>query len=113
MKTFSDIYKPPFKTDDIGLYVRASNGVKAFTIAAKDPKKEADNLVELLNGTGGVKYKDVMLYGDTKIITSNASVLVTRGFGHLIGTEKLQLEDAFRVQDEFINWVMNTVCENQ
>lgn len=103
---FKEVYYPPFSTDDAGIYIKSANGVKAFTVAANDPKKEADNIVAILNDKGGDKYTDLMVFGDHKIITSHASVLVTRGLGHLIGSEKMLLEDAFRLQDEFIKWTI-------
>ena len=103
---FREVYYPPFSTDEMGLYIKSANGVKAFTVAANDPKKEADNIVAVLNDNGGEKYTDLMIFGDCKIITSHASVLVTRGLGHLIGSEKMLLEDALRLQDEFIKWTI-------
>ena len=103
---FREIYFPPFSTDETGLFIRSANGVKAFTVAANDPKKEADNVVAVLNDTGGEKYADLMIFGDCKIITRHASVLVTRGLGHLIGSQNMLLEDAYRLQDEFMEWVI-------
>jgi len=108
---FNKVYIPPFSTDDIGLYVKSSNGVKAFTIAANNPKEEADNLVALLNGTGGNKYKDIMIYGGCKLVTSNASVFVTRGFGYLLGIENLSVEEAVQTQDDFIKWIIEKIKE--
>lgn len=108
---FRKIWTPPFHVTDDGIYIKASNGVKAFTVAANSPKEEAENIVALLNDEGGEKYKDILLFGDNKIITSHASVLVTRGFGHLIGSEKLPLEEAYATQDEFTNWVVEKLKE--
>jgi hypothetical protein len=108
---FAKVYKPPFHTDEAGLFIKASNGVKAFTVAAIDPKEEADNMVALLNDEGGKKYRKVMLFGGDKIVTSDASVFVTRGYGYLIGNENLSPEDAFKVQDDFIHWVLNKITD--
>ena len=103
---FMKVYTPPFKVTDDGLFIKASNGVKAFTVAAKNPVEEATNIVLLLNGEGGEKYDNILLFGGNKIITSHASVLVTRGFGELIGNEKLSLEEAYQTQDDFTDWVI-------
>lgn len=103
---FREIYCPPFKVTDGGIYIKASNGVKAFTIAAKNIEEEAKNIVLLLNDEGGEKYDSTMLFGDAKIVTSHASVLITRGFGYLIGTLKLSVENACKIQDEFTDWVI-------
>lgn len=108
---FKDIYSPPYKTDDMGLYIKSANNVTSFTIAANNPKEEADNIVAVLNGTGGKKYKHLMLYGGHKIVTSNASVLITRGLGHLLGIEGMTLEEAYKTQDEFIEWTMKQLQE--
>ena len=108
--SFEDIYKAPFSTDKYGLYVKSSNGVKAFTVAADNPKEEADNMVALLNGEGGTKYKKTFVMGE-KIVTSNASVFITRGWGNLIGVEKLSPEDACKIQDEFISHVISKIKE--
>jgi len=103
---FREVYTPPFKVTDGGIFIKAANGVKAFTVAAKNLEEEANNVVRVLNDEGGEKYDAVMTFGDNKIITSHASVLVTRGFGHLIGSANLSLEEAFKTQDEFIEWVV-------
>ena len=108
---FTEIYKPPFKADDLGVYVISSNGVKTFTVAANNPKEEADNVAALLNDEGGTKYKKLMLYGDHKIVTSNAFVLITRGFGHIIGREGMTLEEGYKVQDDFISWAMDKLID--
>ena len=103
---FREIYTPPFKVTDGGIFIKAANGVKAFTVAAKNLEEEATNIVRILNDEGGDKYDAVMTFGDNKIVTSHASVLVTRGFGHLIGNEKLSLEEAIKTQDDFTEWVV-------
>lgn len=103
---FKKIWKPPFTTDADGIFIKSADGVKTFTLAANNPKNEADNIVALLNDEGGEKYEDVLLFGDHKIITSHASVLITRGIGHLIGSEKLALGEAYETQDKFIEWVI-------
>jgi hypothetical protein len=105
---FKKVYKPPFVTDDIGLYIKTSDGVKSFTVAANDPKKEADNIVALLNDEGGEKYDEIMRLSD-KIVTSHASFLVTRGLGHLLGIEKLSIEEAYQTQDDFVDWVISKI----
>ena len=105
---FKEIYKPPFKVTDDGLFIKASNNVKAFTVAAKNPEEEANNIVSILNDDKGEieKYDSILLFGGNKIITSHASVLVTRGFGELIGNAKLSVEEACKTQDDFIDWVV-------
>ena len=108
---FRKIWIPPFHITDDGIFIKASNGVKAFTLAANNLKEEAENIVALLNDEGGEKYKDILLFGDNKIVTSHASVLVTRGFGHLMSSEKLPLEEAFATQDEFTKWVITKLKE--
>ena len=71
--------------------------------------EEATNVVLLLNGEGGEKYDNILLFGGNKIITSHASVLITRGFGELIGNEKLSLEEAYQTQDDFTDWVIKKI----
>lgn len=106
---YKKVFYAPFSTDDIGLYVRSANGVKAFTIASKNPKKEADNLVKLLNDDGGTKYSKVFLIDGTKILTSEASMLVAREWGHLIGAESLSTDEALQTQNDFIDWVIGKI----
>ena len=108
---FREIWKPPFVVDSDGIFIKASDGVKAFTVAANNPKAEAENIVALLNDNGGEKYKEVLIYGDHKIVTSHASVLITRGFGSLVGITNLSVDDAYKMQDDFIKWVVDKIKE--
>jgi hypothetical protein len=38
-------------------------------------------------------------------------VLITRGIGHLIGRTNLSLGEAYKTQDDFIEWVINKIKE--
>ena len=110
---FKEVYQPPFKMDDCGLYAVCSNGTKAFTAFSNDARKELVRIVDLLNGKGE-KYKkeDIVVEKGAKLMVKGHLIIV-RGWGRLIGFGGLGLsaKEAVKIQDDFINWVVETITE--
>ena len=110
---FKEVYQSPIKMDDYGMYGICSNGTKAFTAFSNDARKELVRIVDLLNGKGE-KYKkeDIVVEKGAKLMVKGHMIIV-RGWGRLIGFGGLGLsaKEAVKIQDDFINWVVETITE--
>ena len=111
--TFKDIYKAPFHTVYDGLYGVSSNGVKTFTGFSLEAQTHIDRIVKILNGEDAPKYKkaDIAVQGAKLCVCGH--IIIVRGWGMLIGTGGFNLsrEDAAKIQDDFINWVLDSITE--
>lgn len=113
--TFNDAWIGPFHYDGWG-YIYDSENTMVFTFECPDDEEElkmhqefANKMVNVLNGLevepiNCIEIQDgVDLYKDGKLIGC------FRGWGHLTGTGAMSLssETAKRLQDSFIEYVMN------
>lgn len=110
---FKEVYQAPFKMDDCGMYGICANDTKAFTAFSSDARKELVKIVDLLNGNGE-KYKkeDIVVEKGPKLMVKGHLIIV-RGWGRLIGFGGLGLsaQEAVKIQDDFVNWVVETITE--
>lgn len=117
---FKDIFKPPFSTDDYGIYMFAKNDVIALEYYSDRTSYDGDilkQLCTLLNGKSNTfKHtikEDVKNANDCFIMLENGDVITVRSWGYLTGVKHLSNKDAAAVQDNFLDWVVNKIKENQ
>ena len=114
--TFKDIYMPPFYVGACKIYGYSKNGEKAFTAFGDAAQAHMTHIISLLNGEKLEKYKkeDISIEKD-KLYVKNAIILI-RGWGKLTGTGEgcyhIAPTDAAKLQDEFIQWVVDMITEN-
>lgn len=116
---FKEVYKSPLR-----LYynrVFTSENKMAFDFHQKYLSRVGDNnvfltkeqqelIVNILNGKSTTKISEVS-YRDYSLYIRDKCIGVLRGWGYLTGSGGLNLppEEAARVQDEFGNWVAETL----
>lgn len=108
MIDFKEVWKAPFRND--GLYIWSFNNVMTATnIAGKKGKKVLQDICDALNGGKISGYKDIEVDGCE--LTINGCLIRIRGWGYLIGIGGLRLkpEEAVKVQDEFINYIVDKI----
>ena len=111
MKTFKDYYKFPLEMDPV--YVRTADGQTAFNWLCRDNEILRQDILDKINGDehlGMVQRTWSVQPGrlGRVICCDGAPVLLPRGWGMLrgIGGYNLDEETAARIQDEFIEYVV-------
>ena len=112
--TFKNIYNPPFKPMNDGFSVSSGSGVKTFTAFAPGAQEHLARAIRILNGETGVeKYNrnDVISQGTKLCICGN--IILVRGWGALtgVGGRHIPREEAAKIQDDFIEWVIDTITK--
>ena len=116
MKTFKDYYKFPLESDSLGVYVWTADGQMAFNWLCRDNEVLRQDVLDKINGdehlgilsivqrTWSVQQSSI----GRVICCDDAPVLLPRGWGMLrgIGGYNLDEETATRIQDEFIDYVV-------
>ena len=116
MKDFKEVFTPPFNFDGVFIY-DAKNRISINALLSDEKTKK---IVSKLNGTSKKKLKGKFLISDvdsTRILfrdgkgTGNVPVLLIRGWGRLTGTGGLFLpeETAVKLQDDFAQWIVETL----
>jgi hypothetical protein len=114
--TFKDVYMPPFYVGGFKIYGFSKNGTKTFTAFGDVAQSHMFNIVDILNGESSEKYnkKDVTVEKDKLYIKGN--LIMVRGWRKLTGTSEgcyhLNHADAAKLQDKFIQWVVDTITED-
>lgn len=110
--TWQDVYQLPLHGDVSSYLWSANNDVMALQFRPSFPKGERGNVLELINGTGGVKLKGVtndgiMFYHDGK------EMFYIRGWGYLTGSGAFNLSHdvAIEIQGGFIDHVLKSISE--
>ena len=116
---FQDIYKIPFKLDGIisGTVWTADNE-EAFNFEEDEYGDELSNevkklIIRKLNGELiHFKLNDLII-DDTDIYYFDRHIITIRGWGHLIGMGGLNIhpDKAKVIQDEFGEWIINTLSK--
>lgn len=108
MKIFKDYYKFPLKSDSLRVYVWTADDQMAFNWCCNLPKETRQEIVDIINGTSNKKSEKEWIVKNNRIYYDDKLVLLTRGWGMLrgIGAYNLDEETAARIQDEFINYVV-------
>lgn len=105
--THKEVWKTPFRVSFP--YIFTSNGKMALTIYDDKPNRILGTICSILNGKGG----SIKTVGRVDPITFliNGAELVVRGWGYLTGVGGLNLpeEEAAKIQDEFSDWIYETL----
>lgn len=117
---FKEVYKLPFKlynytvlTNDMK---RAFDfNIKALLIHLDDvvlSPKQKELIVDKLNGKTTTPIIDVS-YKSPYLYIKDKCIAVVRGWGYLVGTGGLNLpeEEAAKIQDDFGNWIVETLTK--
>ncbi len=113
---YTEVYKGPFVTDLDGLYIKCSDGTEAFSCFSKGAKETSENIVSLLNGNHGKKYRkwQVSIKDDRMFV--DGLIFVVRGWGHLIGTKDgglgLSDKEAVKIQFDFMTYVAKAITSD-
>lgn len=117
---FKDIFKPPFSTDDYGLYVfdKESNICLDYSSDRDDYNPNIlKQLCMLLNEESDTFEYKIAEYvknaTDCFIALENGDTIIVRGWGYLTGVLKLSNKDAGKVQDDFLDWIISKIKESQ
>ena len=117
---FKDIFKPPYSTDDYGLYVfdKDNNICLDYSSYRIDYNPDiTKQLCALLNGesdTFEYKIKEyVKNANDCFIMLKNGDVIIVRTWGYLTGVKHLSNKDVAAVQDSFLDYIVNKIKESQ
>ena len=113
---FKEIYKLPFRVIIDGMCAMSANGVKTFTAFDPASQKELKRIIDILNGDSTFKYDRNSIKAEKDVIYINKeSIVLVRGWGHLTGSGGLGMKpnDAAKLQDEFIEWIINTISEDR
>lgn len=117
---FKDIFKSPFSTDDYGLYVfdKESNICLDYSSDRDDYNPNIlKQLCALLNGESDTFKHKIKEYvknaNDCFVMLENGDVITVRSWGYLTGVKHLSNKDAAKVQDDFLDFVVNRIKESQ
>ena len=115
-KKWTDIWRSPFKYDHYG-YIWEGDNVMTFSVDDLTEENDqwmqefCDNLVKALNGEVCMKYSDLQVKDGCDLYRGEELIGSFRGWGHLTGGLKMKPEEAARVQDEMIEFVMDKIAE--
>ncbi len=107
-KTFRDVWKPPFHTDNEGYktYIWDSEG----TMAMNPNPKLTDEIIDCLNGETLGFLDNPEINNDMEIFDGEVFIGTVRGWGH-VQHQFDTIEEAAKCQDEFAEWIINTLRE--
>lgn len=113
---WTDVWHGPFKYDHYG-YVWDRDNVMVFTVEDlteendKDMQNLCNNIVSVLNKESiNHKYDNLEIKDGCDLYMNNEIVGSFRGWGHLTGGLKLSIDEAIKLQDGLINYVMSGLC---
>lgn len=113
---FKEIYKLPFRIIIDGMCAMSSNNVKTFTAFDPASQVELKRIIDILNGDSTIKYDRNSIRAEKDAIYVNKeSIILVRGWGYLTGSGGLGMNpnDAAKLQDEFIEWIVDTISEDR
>ena len=113
--TFKDVYIPPFRIGMFSIYTHSSNGMKTFTAFGDKAQAHMHHIVGLLNGEVSGKYDKSDVSVDKDKLYVKGCMIMVRGWGALTGSGGYGLNptDAAKIQDDFIQWVVDTITEDK
>ena len=113
---WTDVWKPPFKTDHYG-YVWDRDNVMTFSVdnLTKENNKEmralCDDIVSVLNGESPKrKWERLSIQDGCDLYRGDELLGSFRGWGHLTGGLKLNNHQAAQVQDQLIREVLIAIA---
>ena len=114
--SFTDIWKPPFYCDEYG-YVWDADNVMTFTVynltgrGCDDKQEFCENLVAALNGKECEKYEGLEIKNGCDVYRNGKPIGCFRGWGHLRGSLKLDVDDAAKLQDELADYCLRRMTK--
>ena len=111
---FKEVYKLPFKVVIDGMCAKSSNGVKTFTAFDPASQGELKRIIDVLNGDSNYRYDKKSIKVEKDIIYIGKNIILVRGWGNLTGSGGLGMNsnDAAKLQDDFIKWIVDTISED-
>ena len=113
---FKEVYKLPFKVVIDGMCAISSNGVKTFTAFDSASQGELKRIIDVLNGGSNYRYDKKSIKVEKDIIYIGKNIILVRGWGYLtgqgIGGLGMKPNDAAKLQDDFIKWIVDTISED-
>ena len=116
IQDWKEVWVAPFR-EDFG-YITSFNDVMTFTvdmcIDPEDPKIQGlvNDIIRVLNGDASSrKYSGLQIQDGCDLYWDGNMVGYFRGWGHLTGDGGLHLpaEEAVKIQDQLINFVMDKI----
>ena len=114
MENFKKYYKFPLHADSIGVYVRTIDEEMAlmFTVGLED--NLIQDIVDKLNGNcNRSSLPEWHIKNGTEVWFDDTKVMLIRGWGMLHATGNggygLSKEEAIKIQDEFAEYIVNTL----
>ena len=109
--SFKDVWKGPFKYDGWS-YIWASNNVMAFMFDDNIDDSFCFNFAKLLSDKSNEKISSKLEIRDgCDLYMDDVYIGCFRGWGHLCGNLNLTLEEAEKIQDDFINDCLKKIKE--
>lgn len=113
---WQDVYQLPLHLDKYGGYAWSANGTMALQFEYSDAeekfrvvRKRAREIVDCINGVKPLEPLGAWtLHQSTDFALDGKYVFRVRGWGNLTGTGALHLpiNDALRIQDEFVKYIL-------
>lgn len=114
MKECLKYYKLPLHDNYPCIF--CNDGAMAFTWIGRLEEATRKSVIQKMNGESSVKFKYKVFYEDGKICFKSDTglthtLLLVRGWGHLIGTGGYNLppKKAAQIQDEFAEYVVEQI----
>ena len=109
-----DKYHPKFHCDPYGIYMFAGDDTCDDNIMVLDCHNDDSgcvlrSLCNYLNGNIPVFQPRIIGHHKDTIILETGWVIRARGWGYLTGVKHLSNEEAAKVQDDFIKWVVDRI----
>lgn len=117
---FKDIFKPPYSTDDYGIYMFDADENICLDYTSDRTSYNGDILKQLcsfLNGDADAfkhEVKEVVTDAhNCYFVLENNDIIGVRGWGYLTGVKHLSNKDAAKLQDDFLDYIVNKIKESQ
>ena len=109
MKTWQDVWTPPFRKDNYSDWVLDSK--RHFVFQFEEARSEEEvKIINLINGIKEKPFEEKLIYRNTLIQDKQGrALLMLRGWGYLTGIGGLNLSDkeAAHIQDAFGAYILS------
>lgn len=111
---FDEIYKPPFH-DFFGIGANTREGVHCFDWKVRIDPQSKQRIIDILNGDINQPLEHDVRYDRGTVYINETPVMLIRGWGYLTGCGALNLpsEEAAKIQDDFGEWIVNKLKQNE
>lgn len=105
--TWQQVYKLPLHLDEHSSYAWSENDTMSLMFDG-DYKKNRQNIIDAINGVNEFKISNLSINGCDFFENGNY-IFCVRGWGNLtgIGALNFKKEKAIKIQDGFINYILN------